>query len=775
MRICVAKTCFNSMLVIILNISLMNGVFANPEKSISDIPLIPFPNSIVQTPGKFSLDENVSIVMVGENLRNEAEILNDHIHLRYGIRLRVTNAKSARNAAINLSIKKSNENNQLSAYRLISTPDRILIEAGTSTGVFHGIQTLIQLMPPGNVRILDIPCVNIEDKPRFSWRGMHLDVSRHFFPVSFIKKYIDYLALYKFNTFHWHITDDQGWRIEIKKYPKLQEISAYRKRTLKGHLGNPKQEYDEIRYGGYYTQQEIREVVEYASKRHINIVPEIEMPGHAQAALAAYPALSCTGGPFEVADKWGVFYDVFCPRNETFEFLQNVLSEVVSLFPGKYIHIGGDECPKDRWENCVHCQELIRKEGLKDENELQSYFIKRIQQFLSSKNKKLIGWDEILDGGLAPEATVMSWRGYRGGIQAAKAGHDVVMTPTSFCYFDFYQSDYPDEPLAIGAYLPVERVYGFEPVPDALSKSEAKHILGAQANVWTEYISTPEHVEYMIFPRMAALAEVVWTNAELKNYESFANRITSQFKMLDFFGINYSKAIYDIHESTYPAESRKGLHVTLRSSYPHAKIHYTLNGDVPDNTSYVFKDPIQFDQSTGIRAMLMEQGTQRGREYSKVFRINLATGKEIILGKEPHEEYSSGGGFTLINGLTGSMPWMANDWIGYRGDGLDATVDLGKEYNIKKVSLDVLREEVYGIYFPKGLRVLSSTDGVNYTSLKKLEEDEINPDKRLIEIEFPKTIARYVKVLVRNYGEIPEGRYGSGKPAWLLVSEIMVD
>ncbi|MBK7338446.1 MAG: beta-N-acetylhexosaminidase [Saprospirales bacterium] len=424
-------------------------------------------------------------------------------------------------------------------YRLLVSPQEIRIEFGEPVGAFYALMSLRQLADSlGNV-----PCVSIEDEPRFTYRGMHLDVARHFFPVEFIKKYIDQLAAHKMNYFHWHLTEDQGWRIEIKKYPKLQEISAFRKETLIGHYSEQPQRFDGQRYGGYYTQEEIREVVRYAQERFVTIVPEIEMPGHAQAVLAAYPELSCHGNPVEVATTWGVFEDVLCPKEETFEFLENVLLEVMDLFPGPYIHIGGDECPKVQWKESPFCQELIAREGLKNEEGLQSYFIRRIDQFLSSHGRKLIGWDEILEGGLSPNATVMSWRGTEGGIAAARAGHDAIMAPTSHCYFDYYQSRRPSEPVAIGGFTPLEKVYSFEPLPAELSPEEARHILGAQGNVWTEYIATPEQVEYMAFPRAFALAEVLWSPTEVRNYESFLDRLSIHLPKLN---LHYAPHLFDI-------------------------------------------------------------------------------------------------------------------------------------------------------------------------------------------------------------------------------------
>ena len=427
-------------------------------------------------------------------------------------------------------------------YRLNVTSDAVTVEAKTPTGLFYGLQTLTQLLFGDHTSGWSVPIVQIVDAPRFAYRGMHLDVGRHFFPVAFIKKYIDLLAMYKMNKFHWHLTDDQGWRIEIKKYPKLTEIGAYRQETVMGKNferfdrpyvgdGNP--------HGGFYSQEEVREVVAYARARYIDVIPEIEMPGHATAALAAYPEFACTDGPFDVPTTWGIFEDVFCPKEETFQFLEDVLTEVIALFPSQYIHIGGDEVPKVRWQESEVAQEVISREGLADEDELQSYFIKRIESFLQAQGRRLIGWDEILEGGLAPDATVMSWRGMEGGIEAAREGHDVIMTPTSHCYFDYYQADPEQEPLAIRGLTPLEKVYSFEPVPEMLSAEDAEHILGAQGNVWTEYMATTDYVEYMVFPRMLALSEVVWSPPDLRNWEDFVQRLPDHLRYFDALGVNY--------------------------------------------------------------------------------------------------------------------------------------------------------------------------------------------------------------------------------------------
>lgn len=517
-------------------------LFANTVFSQNQLPLIPQPTNLIVSEGTFLLSNSTIIQTPADANSFETKFLKDYLLAQYGLKLKSTvdYVKSPTMISLTLRIPDTTDFDRES-YTLDITKNKITIEAADNQGLFYGIQTLLQLLPVEKNKQLAIPCLRIWDKPKFKWRGMHLDVCRHFFPVSFVKKYIDYIAMYKMNTFHWHLTDDQGWRIEIKKYPKLTAIGAWRTGSMIGHYND--QKYDTVRYGGFYTQEEIKEIVAYAGERHITVVPEIEMPGHAQAALAAYPELSCTGGPFEVSRQWGILEDVFCPKEQTFEFLENVLTEVIALFPSQYIHIGGDECPKTRWKNCPHCQALMKEQGLKNEHELQSYFIRHMEQFVNSKGRKIIGWDEILEGGLAPNAAVMSWQGIDGGIAAASQQHDVVMTPASYCYFDQYQGNPAMEPLAIGGNITVEKVYSFHPVPDPLSEADGRHILGAQGNVWTEYMADAKHVEYMIFPRMAALAEVVWGTSNPADYNGFEKRLRQHFSLLDKLGVNYSKAI----------------------------------------------------------------------------------------------------------------------------------------------------------------------------------------------------------------------------------------
>jgi hexosaminidase len=536
--------------LIILLVSLFPKLLISSEKTAA---LIPSPASVIWQEGSFNFSDQTKIIV--SQLNSETKLSADLLALLVknptGHQPEISEGKKPVDGCVFMVLDSSVKNQE--GYQLEIGPKRVTIHAKTAVGLFYAIQTIRQLLPveveksiltPGLK--LSLPACQIIDEPRFAYRGMHLDVGRHLFPVPAIKRYIDMLALHKMNTFHWHLTEDQGWRIEIKKYPKLTEIGAFRKETVVGTNKKEGNTFDGTRYGGFYTQDEVREIVKYAASKFITVIPEIEMPGHALAALTSYPELSCTGGPFEVRKLWGIDEDVFCAGNEqTFKFLQDVLTEVMELFPSKYIHIGGDECPKKRWEKCPKCQQRIKDEGLKNELELQSYFIRRIEKFVSSKGRNIIGWDEILEGGLAPGATVMSWRGEEGGIEAAKSGHDVVMTPGKYTYFCYYQcEDRESQPLALGGYVPLEMVYGYNPTPKELSTEEQKHILGLQGCLWSEIIPTPEILEYMAYPRTFAIAETGWTPENRKNFTDFVTRLEVLHKRYDALGVKYYKGEY---------------------------------------------------------------------------------------------------------------------------------------------------------------------------------------------------------------------------------------
>lgn len=562
------------------------------------LPLVPLPREVAPAAGAFLLRAGTPVHVEpgsAEEVRRSAGLWTEALRVGRGAALQVVTAACARGAVCLRVLERG----PAEGYALTVHRDSIVVEGNDGAGLFYGLQTLTQLLPAPDAYgagtgssggAVAVPAVSIVDAPRFGWRGMHLDVGRHFFGPDQVKRYIDELARYKLNRFHWHLTEDQGWRIEIKRFPRLTEVGAWRRETMVEKNFDPYVG-DGVRYGGFYTQDEIREVVAYAAERYVTIVPEIEMPGHSLAALAAYPELGCTEGPFEPATTWGVFEDIFCPKEETFAFLEGVLAEVLELFPGEYVHIGGDEAPKARWEASDVAQEVIRREGLADEHELQSWFIQRIERFLNAHGRRLIGWDEILEGGLAPNATVMSWRGVQGGIEAARQGHDVVMTPTSHLYLDYYQGPPEQEPLAIGGFVPLERVYAFDPVPEELTAAEARHILGAQGNVWTEYMKTWDHVEYMVFPRLFALAERVWSQADARDFPAFAKRLPRHFQALDARGIRYRiPDVLGLESDGLTLD--KDARVELGAAAP-GVIRYTLDGSEPGASSPAYAQPLR--------------------------------------------------------------------------------------------------------------------------------------------------------------------------------------
>ncbi len=740
--------------------------------------LIPKPSKISMGKGSFTFDTATAFVVPAHSaqLSELAAMAAEEVHSITGFTPAIRRDKqplAGKNVVV-LRIAPALVRLGAEGYALEVGQPVILIEAPTAAGVWFGLQTFLQLLPPGAAGApFAVPVLKIEDRPRFAWRGMHLDVCRHFFPVAFVKKYIDEIAMYKMNTFHWHLTDDQGWRIEIKRYPKLTAIGAWRSGTMVGAYSL--QQFDSVRYGGFYTQNEVKEVVAYARKRHVTVVPEIEMPGHSLAALASYPELSCTGGPFEVAKGWGVFPDVFCPKETTVTFLQNILTEVCALFPGKYIHIGGDECPKDRWKTCPNCQALMKKLRLKNENQLQSYFVRRIEKFLNKKGKQMIGWDEILEGGLAPNAAVMSWRGTAGGIAAAKQRHKVVMSPGSHCYFDHYQGEPAFEPLAIGGYTTVDKVYSYEPIPAELKRSKTKYILGAQGNVWTEYIPNEQQVEYMAMPRMAALAEVLWSPKKGRDYADFQERLIRHFALLDKKQVNYSRSIFQVKLAMKPPPSKTGALVELSSPFGGTGIHYSLDGSPASPSSPQYAGPLPVIASSLLKFCYVDRGSVRGRVAEQAITVTKSTGKSIKLKTPPHENYPGDGAFTLVDGIRGDLTRYGKNWIGFWGPDLEAVIDLDRTEAFSRVSLDVFDGEGSWIYPPISIEVFVSNDGERFTSVKKLSADEIRRQAGSIRMDVGPQSARYVKVYAQNAGTIQAGKQGAGSASWLFVDEIMIE
>jgi hexosaminidase len=578
--------------------------------------------------GEFTLTQKTKIVATDDAGRRSAAMLNDLLQRNYGFTLKITKKEPKGNAIVfEFPLFPVGSTPNREGYSLKAGPEFIRISGGES-GRFYGMQTLMQLIPVDAKTEAKIPSVEITDEPRFGYRGMHLDISRHFMPVEFLKKYIDMMAQYKFNTFHWHLTDDQGWRIEIKKYPKLTEVGSRRKESVKERNLTP---YigDGIPVEGFYTQEQIKDVIAYAKAKHITTIPEIELPGHASAAIAAYPELGCKENfEYKVQTTWGIFKEVFCPTEKTFQFLEDVLSETIALFPDSpYVHIGGDEVLKDHWKESAFVTELKQKENLKDDHEVQSYFIRRMEKFINSKGKKIIGWDEILEGGLAPNATVMSWRGMKGGIEAAKAKHDVIMTPTDFAYLDYGQGDPAYELLNIGGYLPLEKVYSFDPVPPELTPEEAKYILGGQGNIWTEYLKTPDRVEYMAFPRMIALAEVVWSRASDKNYGDFQGRLSAHYARLDKQRVNYRIPEPAGLQNMVLSEGKTTIMLTNR--LPGARIYYTLDGSAPDETKTLYAGPIEAGLQEGEKAELKTVVVSPTGRKSQIYAATLIRGNML--------------------------------------------------------------------------------------------------------------------------------------------------
>lgn len=696
--------------------------------------------------------------------------------------------------------------NNAEGYQLTVGSAGITIKGASNAGVFYGIQTLRKALPhriinPANPRLTDeqrkveVAAVNVTDYPRFKYRGAHLDVSRHFVTTDSIRRFIDMLALHNINRFHWHLTEDQGWRIEIKKYPRLTSVGSKRSETVIGHNSGV---YDGIPYGGYYTQKECKEIVKYAAERNITIIPEIDMPGHMLGALAAYPELGCTGGPYEVWRIWGVSEDVLCAGNDkTLKFIDDVLDEIVKIFPSEYIHVGGDECPKTAWKKCPKCQARIKAEGLeaKDghtaEERLQSYVIRHAEAHLAKLGRKMIGWDETLEGGLADGATVMSWRGEEGGIEAARQHHDVIMTPNTYLYFDYYQTlNTATEPDAIGGYLPLERVYNYEPVSDTMIKENIdQYIVGVQANCWTEYMPTYRQIEYMEMPRMAALADIQWSPRGTKDYEDFLQRTVRLIGVYDELGYNYAKHIYDVQASYTPDLDNHCIVADLRSTLG-VNVHYTLDGSEPTQGSAIAEGPISINESTKLRACTFRPVEARlgssARRYERSnievmdIDFNKATTKKITLAEAPAPRYTFNGGVVLVDGLKArTQSFQSGQWLGFNGKDLVATIDLGSEQEFSSVSINALGSKADWVFDARSLTLEISEDGEHFTkvaaaeypAMEQTSADGILPHR----LDFSKTSSRYVRVTVGCEKSIPQWHNGRGMGGFLFVDEICIE
>lgn len=738
------------LLFLIVNVSLASNA--------QICPIIPMPTTYVSSGNTIVLEELISVSKT--NLPTFAEdILKWYFTDELGINT--------------VFVKEGGEvhfkrlSNVPSDFYSIDVKKNIVISYSSEASCFYALQSLKQLIQKDK-GICEIPECFLSDQPKFSWRGMHLDVSRHFFSVEEVKKYLDWMARYKFNTFHWHLTDDQGWRIEIKAFPKLTQIGSIRAQTKVGHASGNQDEYDGTQEKGFYTQDDIKEVVKYASKLFIQVVPEIEMPGHARAALAAYPEFSCEEKDLPVAQTWGVFDEIFCSKDTTIKFLQAILSEVIPLFPGKYIHIGGDEAPKTKWQNCSNCQAQIRKNGLKNESELQSFFIRQMDAFLIAKGKTLIGWDEILEGGLSENAAVMSWRGTQGGIEAAEQHHDVVMSPGSHCYFDHYQSDRKSEPLAIGGFTSLEKVYSFDPIPDNLSPQLNSFILGAQANLWTEYISDWSQVEYMILPRMIALSEVLWSDNN-KDFPNFLERLVRfELPYLDKKKANYSKAAFYLE--TKLTTSNDGIVLEFEGRNKDSFIE--IEKDESDKSIIKEKNNklhVLRKSHPRLQRITVKSKTEKGIDTFSIELLQHPTlGKPWLIESPLSNSYPGKGGLTLSDGILGARPWNGKDWLGFDTKEIKMAIELPKSQKVNGIYLSFLSAESSWIHLPKTVKIDYSKNGTSWKSL------EVN-----IQGEFQRVVlnrkAKSVKLTILNKGKIEEGKPGSGNAPWLFMDEIYFD
>lgn len=749
----------------------------------SDYEIIPKPLDVnCKGDASFLLKDGVAVIYPENNrkMQDNAEFLVDYVERQTGVKL-TSHAGMPVDGAICLTLDLSDDNAE--AYKLIVNDKRVCISGASEAGVFYGIQTLRKSLPVAQDINVNLSAVEIYDKPRFAYRGAMLDVARHFYTVDEVKTFIDMLALHNINRFHWHLTDDQGWRIEIKKYPKLMSVASERKETVVGRWYSGI--YDGKSYGGYYTQDELRDVIDYAAKRHITIIPEVDLPGHMQAALTAYPELGCTGGPYEVRTIWGVSQDVLCVGNDfTLQFVKDVLSEVADIFPSEYIHIGGDECPKVRWEKCPKCQERIKSLGLKSdakhtkEQRLQSYMIQEAAKYLKEKGKRIIGWTEILEGGLVPDATLMSWIGESGGIEAAHQHHDVIMTPNTYLYFDYYQSKkVEDEPLAIGGYLPIEKTYNYEPMPKVLTKEEQQYIKGVQANLWTEYIPIFSQVQYMVLPRLGAAAEVQWTDPSKKDYKDFLRRVPHLVAVYDCYGWNYATHVYDVNVDMKADTVNHVLNVQL-STMADDPIYYTLDGQDPTEKSLKYTKPFTIDQSVVLKTMAVHPD-RTSKISVDTIRFNKATLKPVVLLQPNESRFSPDGPVVLVDGRNGNHSFDTGAWLAVAGNDLEAVINMQAETILSSASVHVYVRKDAWLFDARGFSVSVSSDNKNYKEVASQEYKQMQESDSdgIIEHElsFDPCKATYVKIKVISEKSMPDWHWDAGKAPFLLVDEIILN
>lgn len=779
-----------------LHIFLISVLFFFQKASGQDIPVIPYPEKVVMETGNFQLNAGTTIAFdaTSQQWRSVVIPFLERVRTATGFSFNEVTPTSKKNQIL---IEGISHASSAGSYTVEVNQERIHIKSSDARGLFYAVQTLQQLLPhqvvSGKIaKGVDwsLPALRIEDAPGFEYRGLMLDVSRHFMPLDFIKKMIDQMAMQKMNKLHLHLTDDQGWRMEVKKYPRLTSVGGSRNGTLIGKYpgkGNDQQEHK-----GHYTQEELKELVRYAQQHYIDVIPEIELPGHSSAAIAAYPDLSCfpvqstehskqmysttsltqleKPGTKIVQETWGVFNDVMCPTEFTFRFIQDVMDEVMAVFPSKYIHIGGDECPKDYWKKSAFCQDLIRSKGLKDEHELQSYFIQRVEKYLNSKGRSIIGWDEILEGGLAPNATVMSWRGISGGIESAKQGHDVIMSPVDFCYLNLYQSEDPTDSIAWGGLLSLNKVYQFDPLPKELNEEQKKFIKGVQANLWTEYIKSPALAEFMLFPRLLAIAEIGWSKNK-PGFEHFAKRVIPYFKRLQENNVNHSSHLFDLQLSGKFDSTTKRMVAEISGVPKGEKVFYAVGAQ--DTKAYTAPFPVEGAASVTALVKLNEKITDR---KTVVFDVNKATGKKVQLKYAPSEPYHTGGAEALVNGVIASeQRFNDKEWLGWNGKDFEGIIDLQENTQVRSVTLRFFNGPNSWVYAPTSITVHASDDGINFIPVaQKSIPSSAQIGVQKIQLTFGPIKPRYIKVIATHHGIIKKGNPGEGNPSWLFVDELIV-
>lgn len=734
-------------------------------------------SSIIPAPAVYELTGD-DLIFKGEFIADSTTFKDDNWNffknqLELITQLRLVH--SAESRALNFEfILVGMPGNQQSSYGFELNENVQSVSCQSTAAQFYALNSILQLFikKEGN---WTLPSCHLEDSPKFAWRGLHLDVSRHFFTVAEVKRYIDLMALYKFNVFHWHLTDDQGWRIEIKGYPKLTKIGAYRDSTVIGHYSAEPRRYDDVKYGGYYSQDDVREIVAYAKLKYITVVPEIELPGHSRAALAAYPEFSCTGEQNGVPGLWGVFDDIYCSKPETIQFMKDILSEVLALFPSEYIHIGGDEAPKTRWKKCDDCQKVIQDEGLKGEHELQSYFIQQIDDFLSDKGRKLIGWDEILEGGLSENAAVMSWRGMSGGIEAAKQKHEVVMSPTAFCYFDYYQSAHPSEPLAIGGFLPLEKVYQFDPIPTDLPTDLEQYILGGQANLWTEYIPSLEQLEYMTYPRALALSTALWSKNK-PSYEDFlATYLSCHEDYLDAHEVHKSNAVH--HPKLSISRSLTGINLEVRSESVEDEFTVLLGNigheSIGGGRALSSEDMLNLDRTKSDETELIRlsvYGDDGTISLEQKFLLHPLVGSLVELITPPNPKFDHNGSLNSVDGIQGRRPWIGSEWIGYTEEEIEIVLFELDPFEIDSIHIGFLNDNGSWIYLPLNVQIQVGDD-------LAWEKNENGIRSGVRDENFSMHIGqkgKYMRIIISAMDLIPEGQDGGGHIPWTFIDEIRI-